>query len=72
MSNVLEVGKTYTVNHSRKGAFTGRLLGFDDTWATVLITDGKAKAMLDYNEREEGEEVTVRKSFCNFTEVGAA
>ena len=41
----------------------------DETWADVLITAGKAKAMLDYNEREQGETVTVRRSFCTFEEV---
>ena len=72
MTTSLQVGKTYTVNSSRKGVFAGRLMGFDDTWATVLITDGKAKAMLEYNERETGEEITVRRSFCTFTELATA
>lgn len=64
----LEVGKTYLVNSSRKGTFAGRLKHADETWATLEITGGKAKAMLYYNERERGEEVTVRRSFCRFTE----
>ncbi len=72
MSPTLQVGKTYRVNSSRKGVFVGRMLGFDDTWASILITEGKAKAMLEYNERNEGEEVTVRRSFCTFTELEAA
>lgn len=72
MKTILEVGKTYKVNSSRKGVFTGQLLGFDDTWASLLITGGKANAILDYNVRSEGEEVTVRRSFCTFTETEGA
>lgn len=67
----MEVGKTYLVNSSRKGTFAGRLESLDDTWATFTIIGGKARAMLDYNERERGEEVTVRRSLCGFTEQPA-
>lgn len=66
----IEVGKIYRVNSSRKGVFTGIVTQACDTWATVLITSGKAKAMLDYNERFQGEEVTVRRSWCTFTPAG--
>ncbi len=72
MSNALQVGKTYRINSSRKGVFNGRLLGFDDTWASFIITNGRAKAILEYNERDEGEEVTVRRSFCTFEQLEAA
>lgn len=67
MSN-LTPGRRYLVNSSRKGMFMGELLNMDDTWATFRITSGRAKAILDYNEREKGEEVTVRRAFCTFTE----
>lgn len=69
MSTGLTIGKTYKVNSSRKGVFVGIVTQCSDEWATVLITRGKAEAMLDYNEREQGEEVTVRRSFCTFTEL---
>lgn len=65
----LTLGKTYKVNSQRKGKFTMRLTSFDDTWATGEITDGKAGAMLAHNEREKGEEITVRRSLCGFKEV---
>ena len=71
MSTSLNNGATYLVNSSRKGTFAGRLVSHDETWATFEITAGKAKAMLDYNVREKGEEVTVRRSFCTFTEQPA-
>ena len=69
MNTTIEVGKTYRINSTRKGLFTGIVTRHDETWADVLITAGKAKAMLDYNEREQGETVTVRRSFCTFEEV---
>lgn len=64
--NPIEVGKTYLINSARKGKFTGIVTRVDDTWADVLIIKGKAEAMLDYNEREQGETVTVRRSLCAF------
>ncbi len=66
----VEVGKTYLVNHSRKGTFTARMTRVDDTWATGVITGGHAGAMLDYNDRDKGEEVTMRLTLCKFTEQG--
>jgi hypothetical protein len=41
----------------------------DGVWATGVITADKAGALLEYNERDKGEEITVRKSFCSFNEV---
>jgi hypothetical protein len=72
MSAEIQVGKTYRVTSSRKGTFVGILTRVGDTWVDVLITNGKAKAMLDYNERDAGESVTVRRSFCTFTPVEAS
>lgn len=64
---VLELGEVYLVTSSRKGTFVGKLTSYDETWATFEITAGKAKAMLEYNEREKGEDVTVRREWCTFT-----
>lgn len=64
--STLENGATYAVASQRKGNFTGRLVSHCDTWATLEITQGKAGAILDCNEREKGEEVTVRRSFTSF------
>ena len=68
-NQILEVGKIYNVVSQRKGKFRMQLTHQDETWASGIITKGKAKAILDYNEVEKGEEVTVRKSFSTFTEV---
>lgn len=74
MTTDLTIGKSYKVDSRRKGVFKGVVTHCDETWATVLITHGKAEAMLDYNEREQGESVTVRRAFCTFIELegGAA
>lgn len=64
----MKIGATYLINSSRKGTFAGKLVHFDDTWVAFNITACKASAMLEYNEAHKGEEVTVRRSFCTFTE----
>lgn len=65
----LELGKVYDLVCQRKGKFRMKLTHHDETWATGIITKGKAKAICAYNEVETGEEVTVRKSFATFNEV---
>lgn len=65
------IGKSYHIDSRRKGKFTGIVTHADSEWATVLITSGKARAMLDYNERETGETVTVRLSLTTFNEQEA-
>lgn len=62
------VGTVYRVEDQRKGTFSGRCLRSDPTtWATLLIVKGEVKAILPYNVRETGEEVTVRSSLCRMT-----
>lgn len=68
----LTVGECYAVSSQRKGNFSMRLTSIDDTWATGVIVSGHASAMLAYNERENGEEVTVRREFCRFTPYAKA
>ena len=65
---MIQIGKTYKVNHERKGNFIMTVTGMNDEWVTGIIVGGKAHAMLRDNEREKGEEITVRQSFCIFTE----
>jgi hypothetical protein len=66
METNLEIGKTYVVTSQRKGSFKMKLTHQNETLASGIITKGKAKAIMAYNEVEEGEEVTVRKSFTTF------
>lgn len=65
-----EVGKIYEVVHSRKGRFYVRIKNADadDEWATCEIVHGTAEAILDYNVREAGEEVTIRACHSLFIE----
>ena len=63
---ILEIGKIYNVFSTRKGQFRMKLIHQDETWATGVIIQGKAKAILPYNEVKKGEEVTVRKSLTTF------
>ncbi len=59
----LETGKTYLVSHIRKGTFAMRVNKQDDTWTYGVVAGGKADAVLDYNEKEVNEPITVRTSF---------
>lgn len=59
----IEMGHIYKVTHSRKGTFTVQAISQNDEWFTGVIVEGQTRAMLDYNVRYEGEEVTMRKSF---------
>lgn len=67
----LEVKKTYKVNHSRKGTFELKITSLSEEWVTGIIVNGMARAMLPYNEKEIGEEITIRRSFCRFEEIKA-
>ena len=71
-AQTLEIGKTYDVTHSRKGTFALRVQSQDDEWVTGIILDGKANAMMDYNKKLPGEEITIRKSFCKFESAQVA
>ena len=69
MTTQPEAGKTYRVSHSRKGTFNMLMTSVHEEWTQGTIVNGRAKAMLPYNERETGEDITVRTSFCSFTEI---
>ena len=59
----LENGKTYLVNHARKGTFMLTVESQCDEWVNGIIAGGEASAMLDYNVKQKGEKITSRKSF---------
>ncbi len=58
----LEVGKIYEIDHARKGRFTAKILGVQGVFCTAVILDGEANALLDYNKRFTGEEISMRIS----------
>ncbi len=63
----LEIGKVYNVSSDRKGNFQMRLTHFGEIWASGVITRGKTIAISEGNVKEEGEEITVRRSWTTFT-----
>lgn len=67
-----EVGKIYDVRHSRKGNFTLEVTGVDGEWVTGRIVRGVAGAMMRYNVREAGDEITVRASMTYLIELRGA
>lgn len=67
----VQVGKTYDVNHSRKGRFRLKVLGINGEWITGQMVSGKTKTLLPENSAEAGETVTVREQLATFTEVPA-
>jgi hypothetical protein len=62
------IGKTYKVNHTRKGTFTGIVRAINGEWIDVEITKGKARNVASADV-EAGDSVTVRDTQCTFTEA---
>lgn len=58
-----ENGQTYIINHSRKGRFAVHVESQDEEWLYGYVAGGTANAMMDYNVKEKGEQITVRKCF---------
>lgn len=65
----LKFGEIYEVRHSRKGRFRLKITRLDGEWITGQIVSGVAKALLRYNVREEGEEITIRDVHSYFIPV---
>jgi hypothetical protein len=74
---VPEVGKVYQVRHSRKGAFTGRILSVRGEWADVEVVGGKARLTSDTANiidklrelRGEAQVVTIRDRLSYLIEI---
>jgi hypothetical protein len=66
----IEAGKTYDVNHSRKGKFKLKVTAVNGEWVEGTIVTGKAKMISrSNNDVEAGESLTVRDSLATWTEV---
>jgi len=63
------VGQLYDVRHSRKGNFRMRATALHGEWLMGVIETGVAKAVMSYNVRGEGDEVTVRDVHSYLIEV---
>lgn len=62
-------GDVFEVRHQRKGVFVVRVKAVAGEWLTGVIVEGQAGAMMAYNERDTGEEVTVRDTLCRLFRV---
>ena len=69
MSIELEIGRTFKVEHQRKGTFWLQVSGINDEWVTGIIVAGNPNMILKINERVEGDEITVRKSFLTVLDI---
>ncbi len=61
----LETGKTYLINHPRRGTLVMRVGSQCGDWASGVIVAGKANARLDYNEKVAGDRIDVRVDLLN-------
>jgi len=67
--STIEIGKKYKIDSQRKGKFIIKVTNISDDFVDGIICGGKATALLSYNERELGENVSLRKQWTAFTEV---
>ena len=65
----MEIGKTYDVDHTRKGKFRVLVTAVNDGWVEGRVVSGVATALLAHNVREMGEKITIRAAHATFTEV---
>jgi len=53
---------TYLIKHSRKGTFAMIIKSQCPTWLNGIIAGGQADAILSYNEKFVGDDITIRKT----------
>jgi len=59
-------GKTYLVNHTRKGKFTMKVDNVEKTWISGVIVSGTERGIMKI--RDVDDHIPVRTSFCTFHE----
>ena len=59
----LKTGSIYLINHCRKGTFAMKVLSQCDEWTDGVIIGGVADAILEYNEKQAGDKISIRTSF---------
>jgi len=59
----IEDGKEYIITHTRKGMFAMRVDSQDDTWVNGVIVGGATSTMMAYNEKEKGDNLSIRREF---------
>ena len=60
------VGKLYELHHSRKGTLKVQVDAVNNEWVTCTIVDGVAKAVMSYDVKYEGDELTVRNTLSSW------
>ena len=65
----IKAGKTYNVDHVRKGKFVLHVTKTNEDWITGRLVNGEPTMLNILNAKNIGEEMTVRASFCTFTEI---
>ena len=67
----IEVGKTYLIEHSRKGPFVAQILKYNGEFIKVKVIKGRAKfiSAMNVGRGVPGDVISVRRSFCTFKEV---
>lgn len=68
-AKILQINKKYKVNSPNKGKFSIKLIHCDETYATGIVINGMAKAILPQNEAYPGDKVTLRREFTQFFEI---
>lgn len=63
------IGKTCTIEHTRKGKFTMQVTAATDEWIDGIVTDGRAQAMLAENEAGPNDPIRVRRDFVRSIKV---
>lgn len=56
------VGKTYEIDHKRKGLFKITITETNEEFLSGVITEGTTKTMLAHNTRTAGDDISIRKS----------
>lgn len=67
-TETVEVGKTYRIQHSRKGTFTAKIVRDDVAFLVVEVTEGEARNVSTDNY-VVGEQFSLKRSHALFTEV---
>jgi len=71
---MMEVGKTYTVRHQRKGTFDLLVKSVmpdqtDDIWVVGIVLHGVTFALLPENIKRPGDKITVRLDLMTYEEI---
>jgi len=67
----LIIGNEYEVRHTRKGTFCMTVENINGEWISGKVSAGIANALMSYNVKDVGDEITVRDTHSYFVPVTA-